>query len=91
VKPVSTGSTQKSFVSGHGRDLNAAGLKKYRNDMAEMAGMVKKEYAARRAAEDMIRVELLKAYKSEYSHLDWLGPDSWIRTVVRGLQSAERK
>ena len=36
----------------------------------------------------MIRVDLLKAYKSEYSHLDWLGPDSWIRTVVGGLQSA---
>jgi len=73
-----------TFVSGHGRDLNAAGLKKYRNDMAEMAGVVEKEYAAGRTAEDMIRVDLLKAYKSGYSHLDWLGPDSWIRTVVRG-------
>lgn len=77
-----------TFVSGHGRDLNAAGLKKYRNDMAEMAAIVKKEYAAGRTAEDMIRVDLLKAYKPEYSHLDWLGPDSWIRTVVRCLQSA---
>jgi glyoxylase-like metal-dependent hydrolase (beta-lactamase superfamily II) len=76
-----------TFVSGHGRDLNAVELKKYRNDMAEMAGMVRKEYAAGRTAEDMIRADLLKAYKSEYSELDWLGPDSWIRTVVRGLQS----
>ena len=80
-----------TFVSGHGRDLNAAGLKKYRDDMAAMAGMVKKEYAAGRTAEDMIRVDLLRDYKSEYSHLDWLGPDSWIRTVVRGLQSAVGK
>jgi glyoxylase-like metal-dependent hydrolase (beta-lactamase superfamily II) len=39
-------------------------------------------------AEDMIRTDLLKSYKSEYSHLDWLGPDSWIQTVVHGLQSA---
>jgi hypothetical protein len=80
-----------TFDSGHGRDLNAAGLKKYRDDMAAMAGMVKKEYAAGRTAEDMIRVDLLRDYKSEYSQLDWLGPDSWIRTVVRSLQSAGAK
>ncbi|MDH4196155.1 MAG: ankyrin repeat domain-containing protein [Candidatus Aminicenantes bacterium] len=79
------------FVSGHGRDVDSAGLKKYRADMAEMADMVKKEYAAGRTAEDMIRADLLKAYKPRYSHLDWLGPDSWIRTVVRGLQSAGDK
>jgi len=71
--------------------LNAAGLKKYRNDMAEMAGMVKKEFAAGRTAEDMTRIDLLKSYKPEYSHLDWLGPDSWIRTVVRGLQTASER
>jgi len=80
-----------TFVSGHGRDLDAAGLKKYRNDMAEMAGIVKKEYAAGRNAEEMIRADLLKAYKPEYSHLDWLGPDSWIRTVVRGLRPEAEK
>lgn len=80
-----------TFISGHGRDLNAAGLKKYRNDMAEMAQMVKKEFAAGRTADDMIRVDLLEAYKPVYSHLDWLGPDSWIRTVVRSLQSAGRR
>jgi glyoxylase-like metal-dependent hydrolase (beta-lactamase superfamily II) len=76
-----------AFVSGHGRDLNAAGLKTYRADMAEMAGRIKKEYAMGRTAEDMIRTDLLKDFKSRYSHLDWLGPDSWIRTVVRGLPS----
>ena len=80
-----------TFVSGHGRDLDAAGLRKYRNDMAEMAGMVKKEYAAGRTAEDMVQADLLKAFKPAYSHLDWLGPDSWIRTVVRGLQSPAGK
>jgi len=80
-----------TFVSGHGRDLDAAGLQKYRNDMAEMAGMVKKEYATGRTAEDMIQADLLRAFKPEYSQLDWLGPDSWIRTVVRGLQAAGGK
>ena len=76
-----------TFVSGHGRDLNAAGLRKYRSDMAEMAEMIKKGYGTGRTAEDMTRADLLKAYKPAYSHLDWLGPDSWIRTVVRGLPS----
>jgi hypothetical protein len=71
--------------------LNAAGLRKYRNDMAEMAQMVKKEYAAGRTAEDMILVDLLKAYKPEYSQLDWLGPDSWIQRILRGLQPDARK
>jgi cyclase len=80
-----------TFVSGHGGDVNAAGLRKYRDDMAEMAALVKKEYASGRTAEDMIRADLLKAYKPAYSHLDWLGPDSWIRTVVRGLQSGAGK
>lgn len=77
-----------TFVSGHGRDLSAAGLRKYRADVAAMARLVREEYAAGRTAEDMVRADLLKAYKAEYSHLDWLGPDSWIRTVVRGLQSS---
>ena len=76
------------FVSGHGGDLSAAGLRKYRTDMAEMARLVKKEFADGRTEEEMIRTDLLKAFKAAYSHLDWLGPDSWIRTVVRGLQSS---
>lgn len=78
-----------TFVSGHGGDLSAAGLRKYRTDMAEMADLVRKEFAAGRTAEDMVRADLLKAYKAEYSQLDWLGPDSWIRTVVRGLQAGK--
>jgi cyclase len=80
-----------TFVSGHGGDLSAAGLRKYRTDMAEMARLVKKEFAAGRTEEEMIRADLLKAFKAAYSHLDWLGPDSWIRTVVRGLQTSAGK
>jgi cyclase len=79
-----------TFVSGHGRDLNADGLKKYQTDMAEMASMVRREFAAGRTDEEIIRADLLKAFKAQYSHLDWLGPDSWIRTVVRGLQAGKR-
>jgi L-ascorbate metabolism protein UlaG (beta-lactamase superfamily) len=37
-----------------------------------------------------IDAQILKAFKAAYSHLDWLGPDSWIRTVVRGLQAGKR-
>lgn len=76
-----------TFVSGHGGDLTVAGLKKYRADMAEMARLVKKAFAAGRTEEEMIGADLLNAFKAQYSHLDWLGPDSWLRTVVRGLQA----
>jgi glyoxylase-like metal-dependent hydrolase (beta-lactamase superfamily II) len=78
-----------TFVSGHGGDLTAAGLKTYRADMAEMARLVKEEFAAGRTEEEMIRADLLKVFKARYSHLDWLGPDSWLRTVVRGLQAGK--
>jgi len=78
-----------AFVSGHGGDLSAAGLRRYRADMAKMAGLVEKEFAAGRSEEEMIRADLLKAFKAAYSHLDWLGPDSWIRKVVRGLRDGK--
>jgi glyoxylase-like metal-dependent hydrolase (beta-lactamase superfamily II) len=75
------------FVSGHGRDLTAVGLKKYRNNLAEMIAIVKKNYAAGKTVEDMIRDDILKAYKDDYSQLDWLGPDAWLGNIVRYLQS----
>jgi glyoxylase-like metal-dependent hydrolase (beta-lactamase superfamily II) len=78
-----------TFVSGHGRDLRWAELKTYRADMAAMADLVRKAHAGGRTADDMVRADLLKAYKADYSRLDWLGPDSWIRTVVRGLQAGK--
>ena len=80
-----------TFVSGHGRDLKTAELKKYRDDLSAMIGIVKKEYASGKTAEDMIRADILEEFKSAYSHLDWLGPDSWIRTVVRNLSSGNLK
>ncbi len=73
-----------TFVSGHGRDLKSAELKKYRDDLAAMIEIVKKEFASGKTAADMVKADILKAFKPDYSQLDWLGPDSWVRTVARG-------
>jgi cyclase len=74
------------FVGGHGRDLTMAGLNRYRDDLNAMVAVVKKNLADGKTVEDMIRADVLQAYKAGYSHLDWLGPDSWLRTVARSLQ-----
>ncbi len=80
-----------TFVSGHGKDLTAAGLRKYRDDMAAMVDIVKKGYAAGRSADDMLRDDVLKAYKAGYSFLDWIGPDFWLQRTVEGLRSGALK
>ena len=80
-----------TFAGGHGRDLTAEGLKKYREDLAGMIAIVKKNFAAGKNAEDMIRDDVLKDYKADYSFLDWLGPDSWIQRVYRALRSGSLK
>jgi len=79
--------SETTFVSGHGKDLTAAGLRKYRDDLAAMIEIVRKRYAAGESAEAMIRGDVLKAYKAEYFLLDWLNPDSWIPRVRRSLQA----
>jgi len=71
------------FVSGHGPDLTKTGLKKYRNDLATMIDIVRKGREAGKSADDMVREDILKAYKADYSFLDWIGPDSLIRRVAR--------
>lgn len=76
-----------TFVSGHGKDLTKDGLRKYRDDLAGMTAIVGKQLAAGQSAEDMIRNDVLRAYKPEYSFLDWLGPDSWIPRICRGLRA----
>ena len=80
-----------TFVSGHGRDLKADGLRKYRDDLVGMIDVVRKAYAAGRSAEDMLRDDVLKSYKAEYSFLDWIGPDSWLQRIVDGLRSGALK
>jgi len=79
------------FVSGHGKDLTAEGLKKYRDDLAGMISVVKKDYSDGKRADDMIRDDVLKAYKADYSFLDCIGPDSWLRSICQGLQSGSLK
>lgn len=80
-----------TFISGHGKDLTYAGLKKYRDALAAMTDIVRKNDAAGKSADDMIRDDVLKAFKGEYSFLDWIGPDSWIQRVVRAIRSGELK
>jgi len=80
-----------TFVSGHGKDLKADGLRKYRDDLVGMIDVVRKGYAAGRSAEDMLRDDVLKSYKAEYSFLDWIGPDSWLQRIVDGLRSGALK
>ena len=80
-----------TFVSGHGKDLTKDGLRKYRDDLAGMIAVVRKNYDAGKSAEDMARDDVLKTYKAEYSLLDWLGPDSWLRRIVGGLKSGSLK
>jgi cyclase len=80
-----------TFISGHGKDLTYAGLKKYRDALVAMTDVVRKSYAAGKSADDMVRDDVLKAYKEEYSLLDWIGPDSWIPRVVRAIQAGALK
>jgi glyoxylase-like metal-dependent hydrolase (beta-lactamase superfamily II) len=79
------------FVSGHGKDLTKDGLEKYRNDLAGMLAVVRKEYQSGKSAEDMVRDDVLKAYKAKYSLLDWIGPDSWLQRIVEGLRAGSLK
>lgn len=74
-----------TFVGGHGRELKSAELAKYRDDLAEMVAIVQREYAAGGTAESMIDADVLRAFKPDYSQLEWLGPDFWIATVARSL------
>ena len=80
-----------TFVSGHGKDLTWQGLRKYRDDLRSMIALVKKNRDAGKGADDMVRDDILKSYKADYSHLDWLGPDWWIRGVSKSLDSGRLK
>lgn len=73
------------FICGHGKDLTHAGLIKYRNTLQEMIAIVKQEAAKGRNLEQMLGNDVLKQFKNEYSFLDWLGPDTWLRSIVRKL------
>jgi glyoxylase-like metal-dependent hydrolase (beta-lactamase superfamily II) len=80
-----------TFVSGHGRDLTAAGVRAYRDDVLAMIGIVRKSLAAGRTAEQMIADDVLKDYKAKYSMLDFLGVDTLIPRAIGGLQKGALK
>jgi len=70
-----------TFVSGHGRDLDVAGLRAYRDDLNAMIAIVRNNLAAGRTAEQMLKDDVLKAYKARYSLLGFLTVDTLIARV----------
>jgi glyoxylase-like metal-dependent hydrolase (beta-lactamase superfamily II) len=75
-----------TFVSGHGRDLDAAGVRAYRDTLNRMVGIIRTNFAAGRTAEQMVKDDVLKAYKPQYSLLAFLAPDALIPRVATALQ-----
>jgi cyclase len=80
-----------TFVSGHGRDLNTAGVRAYRNDLQAMVAVVRAQLAAGRTAEQMVADDVLKGYKAKYSLLDFLSVDTLIPRAVAALQKGALK
>jgi glyoxylase-like metal-dependent hydrolase (beta-lactamase superfamily II) len=80
-----------TFISGHGRDLNAAGVKSYRDTLVAMIGIVRTHLAAGRTTEQMVQDDILKSFKSQYSLLAFLTPDAFIPRVAAALQQGSLK
>jgi glyoxylase-like metal-dependent hydrolase (beta-lactamase superfamily II) len=80
-----------TFVSGHGRDLSAAGVRTYRDDLLAMVAVVRTQLAAGRTAEQMVAADVLKDFKAKYSLLDFLGVDTLIPRAIAGLQKGALK
>jgi glyoxylase-like metal-dependent hydrolase (beta-lactamase superfamily II) len=80
-----------TFVSGHGRDLDAAGVRAYRDTLNVMVGIIRTNLAAGRTAEQMVRDDILKAYKPQLSLLEFLSPDTLIPRVVTAVQLGSLK
>jgi glyoxylase-like metal-dependent hydrolase (beta-lactamase superfamily II) len=82
---------ETTFISGHGRDLDAAGVRAYRDALTEMIGIIRANVAAGRTAEQMVNDGVLKAYKPRYSLLAFLSPDTLIPRVMTALQRGALK
>ena len=59
-----------TFISGHGRDLNTAGVRAYHDALKAMIEIVRSNLTAGRTADEMVKDDVLKAYKAPYSMLD---------------------
>jgi len=80
-----------TFVSGHGRDLTASGVRAYRDALNAMIGIIRTNLAAGRTVDQMVQDDVLKAYKAQYSLLMFLTPDRFIPRVVAALQKGTLK
>jgi glyoxylase-like metal-dependent hydrolase (beta-lactamase superfamily II) len=80
-----------TFVSGHGRELDNGGLRAYRDTLNAMIGIVRSNLAAGRTGEQMVKDDVLKAYKAKYSLLEFLNPDTLIPRAVTALQKGALK
>jgi glyoxylase-like metal-dependent hydrolase (beta-lactamase superfamily II) len=79
------------FISGHGRDLDAAGVRAYRDTLKAMVEIIRTNVAAGRTADQMVKDDVLKAYKPAYSLLEFLSPDTLIPRVVTAVQQGTMK
>lgn len=80
-----------TFVSGHGRDLTASGVRAYRDALNAMIGIVRTNLTAGRTADQMVKDDVLKAYKARYSLLEFLAPDTLIPRAAAALQQGTLK
>jgi glyoxylase-like metal-dependent hydrolase (beta-lactamase superfamily II) len=80
-----------TFVSGHGKDLDAAGVRAYRDTLKAMVEIIRTNVAAGRTADQMVKDGVLKAYKAQLSLLEFLSPDTLIPRVVAALQEGTLK
>jgi glyoxylase-like metal-dependent hydrolase (beta-lactamase superfamily II) len=80
-----------TFISGHGRDLDTAGVRAYRDALKAMIEIVRSNLAAGRTADQMVKDDVLKAYKAQYSMLAFLPVDSLIPRVVTALKAGTLK
>jgi glyoxylase-like metal-dependent hydrolase (beta-lactamase superfamily II) len=80
-----------TFISGHGRDLDAAGVRAYRDTLKAMVEIIRTNVAAGRTPEQMVKDDVLKAYKARFSLLEFLSADTLIPRVVTALQQGTLK
>jgi glyoxylase-like metal-dependent hydrolase (beta-lactamase superfamily II) len=80
-----------TYISGHGRDLDAAGVRAYRDTLKAMGEIIRTNVAAGKTAEQMVKDDVLRAYKAKYSLLEFLAPDALIPRVVNALKQGTLK
>ena len=80
-----------TFISGHGRDLDTAGVRAYRDTLKAMIEIVRSNLAAGRTADQMVKDDVLIAYKAQYSMLTFLPVDTMIPRVVTALKAGTLK